>query len=194
MDAFDFYRVYKPVHLHFSQDKFDMMSKKCRCTEKEFESRNDRMIITKIANNIGNRKDAAKICVSNFSLKEYWLTDSDKEITRRLKIWREYRKFPAESFDRDLKALYESTNGKAISQLIVKTPSGNVPPILQLWSKDQLSSDFVCMLDKATPFIDTCDEFWFRESGAKLRLTKNRSFIKIDEEQVKSILSSVYKE
>ena len=194
MDAFDFYRVYKPVHLHFTQEKFDLMQKRCRCTEKELEARNDRSILFNLASKIPNRKDAAKLCVSNFAAKDYWLTDSIKEIEARMQVWRAYRKHPLDAFKSDLETLSIATQGRTLTQVCTKTPSGNLAPVLQMWSKGQLSSDFVCTLDKARPFIDEIDDFWFRESGAKLRLTKNRPFIKIDEDSISNIITSIYKE
>lgn len=194
MDAFDFYRVYKPVHLHFTQEKFDLMRKHCRCTERELEARNDRSILFNLASKIPNRKDAAKICVSNFAAKDYWLTDSINEIQSRLDVWRSYRKHPQESFKTDLEKLYVSTDGRPLNQICFKTQSGHLAPLLQMWAKGQISSDFVCTLDKAFPFVDMCDDFWLRESGAKLRLTKNRHFIKIDEDAINAVISSIYKE
>lgn len=194
MDAFDFYRVYKPVHLHFTQEKFDLMHKHCRCTERELEARNDRGIIYNLASKLSNRKDAAKLCVSNFAAKDYWLTDPHKDIESRLTVWRAYRRHPLEAFKTDLETLHTATQGRPLNQVCFKTPSGRLSPVLQMWSKGQLSSDFVCTLDKAFPFIEACDDFWLRESGAKLRLTKNRPFIKIDEETINSAITSIYKE
>lgn len=194
MDAFDFYRVYKPVHLHFTQEKFDLMHKHCRCTEKELEARNDRNIIFNLASKIPNRKDAAKLCVSNFAVKDYWLTDSPKDIQSRLDIWRSYRKHPLDSFKSELLNLRTALADKTLTQVCFKTPKGHLAPILQMWSKGILSSDFVCTFDKGYPFIEECDDFWFRESGSKLRLTKNRPFIKIDEDTINSAITSIYKE
>lgn len=167
-----------------------MMTKKCHCKESEFHRRPDNQILSAFSTHL-DRKEAGKICVANCSTKDYWFTDNVKDITRRLNVWKSYRRFPLESFTHEAQILADY--GKPI-QTYLKSAAGNTPAIFQLWHKEVISSDFMVTLDKAIPFIDDCSEFWVNESGAKLRLTKNRCFVKLDTDSVLNVVRSIFKE
>lgn len=192
MDSFDFYRVYKPIKLHFTQLKFNMFEKKTRCTETEFRGLNFSSQIAKISSMVNNRKEAGRICVSNFAAKEFWLTDSNKTIIDRSNLWLEYRKNPENVFIHDLESIKKTTGVPGIEKLVSPTKSGVLPPVLQLFIEEKVSADFVCSLDLACPFIEDQEDFWFVESGSKLRLIKNRSFLKLEKVTAKKLLSSIF--
>lgn len=192
MSPFDFYRVYKPINLHFSQAKFDMMTKRCHCKESELNNRHDLPILSLLAG-LYDRKEAGKTCIANFSTKDYWLTDNHNDIKRRTTIWKAYRKFPKDAFSHESKILRTVLGDKSLKSTFT-SKLGYTPAIYQMWHKEIISSDFLVTLDKALQFIDECDEFWFCESGAKLRLAKSRCFVKLDTDSIVSVVNSIFKE
>ena len=83
-----------------------------------------------------------------------------------------------------------------LHNVIFASPTKSVvlPPVHQLYIGEKISADFVTILDLANPFLDNLTDFWFDKSGAKLRLTKNREFVKLDEAAAKHLVSTIFTE
>ena len=192
IETCDYYRTYKAAKLHFTQAKFDLFKNRVKIAgEYEFENQTDAYLMKAISPMFSGRQDAAKTCIANFSNCNYWLNHDRKQIIRRRLVWDAYRKQPEKAFTHDLEVLRNSTD-KSIIDFITPTKSGCHPPIIQLWMNENVSADFLCTVDKSYPFIDNYNEFWFRESNAKIRLTKNRNFVKLDEVTISEIIHTVF--
>ena len=194
MEPYSFYRIYKPSKLHFSQVKFKLSESKVRVSEEEFLKLSFLHAICSFSGNVKNPREAARYCVSNFAVKDFWLSDDHQLIKNRAELWKAYRKNPEAMFVNDLRSIKESTGVTKSSILVSPTKSGVLPPVLQLYIGEKISADFVTILDLANPFLDNLTDFWFDKSGAKLRLTKNREFVKLDEAAAKHLVSTIFTE
>lgn len=191
MEPREFYKVYKATKLHFTQKKFNLFKQNAVAGDYEFDNQNDSRLMIPIAKMLINKEDAAKTCIANFSNHEYWLTNDFTKIKKYRIIWDLYRKQPVEAFSADLKALRGSTD-KPIVDFINPTKSGNHPPIIQMWMNELVTADFLCTVDKVFPFIEEYNEFWFCNTTAKNRLTKYKSFVKLDTETIQCLVSEIF--
>jgi hypothetical protein len=191
MDPKEFYKVYKATKLHFTQKKFNLFKQNAVAGEYEFDNQNDSRLMIPLANILTGKADAAKTCIANFSNYDYWLTHDFSKIKKYRTIWDAYRKKPQETFRADLETLRGSID-KPIQDFITPTKSGNHPPIIQMWMNEIVTADFLCTVDKVFPFIEEYDEFWYRESKAKIRLTKNKMFVKLDTGTITSLVSEIF--
>ena len=193
MEAFDAYKMYLGIRLHFSSPNYDFekYNGKVNCSHSSFLKRNDRYFFHKLSKRY-NRPELQEFLVGNFAVEDKinpkWLTgDAAKE---NYNEWIKVQQSVTRVFDQDLKKCLDFH--KPFGGLF-KCESKTHPPIVKLLLQKKISIVSAIILDHYLNWIEhinhEVDEEWV---WPKLQNTlhKCQPFIKFDEDKCKVILKN----
>ena len=106
MEAFDVYRSYLALRLHFTTDKYDAIKQKgrVRATKQSFFKRNDLINIRKIAENY-SEKEVVDFLVANFVSGDRWGGVFDTEAKHNYLDWKRRMEAMSYTFKNDIDKL-----------------------------------------------------------------------------------------
>jgi len=193
MEAFDAYKMYLGIRLHFSSPKYDFVkyNGEINCSHTSFLKRNDRYFFHKLAKRY-SRPEFQDFLVGNFAVEDNvnpkWLTGDAAE--SNYKEWTKIQQSISRVFDQDLKTCIEYH--KPFGGLF-KCESKTHPPIVKLLLQKKISIVSAIILDSYlnwTEFTNhEVDEDWV---WPKLQSTLHncQPFIKYDKVKCKVILKN----
>lgn len=191
MDPFDSYKLYNSLKLHFESKSYDAFKYnfKSNVTPKSFFKRKDKYFFAKLGNKYG--KNLREFYVSNFIKGISYIGDmlnDDGESN-----WAEYQKVHQSIhrvFEVDLNTLSRYIdNGQTFDELF-ECDSMNVPLILKLWMREEISLETLIILDSILGFIERSNKIitetiiW---PDAYRVITKYKPFVNFNREKCLSL-------
>jgi hypothetical protein len=161
--AFEFYKIFQPLNLHFSSsyNGFKYGFKTKSITESAFSNRKDKSRFEVLANKCASAKQAGQHCIANFIYNDHdWIYHSYKETYEVYLKWKGIRQSQTRFFNQDIETIINILeNSEVKGSLFLKTPSGNKPPLMQLFMKGKISKETLAILAHYHNFLP----YWIKE-------------------------------
>lgn len=195
MDAFEVYRYYIALKLHFTTDKYDVIEKQGRVkvTKSAFLKRKDLGAISRVAKTYSD-EEVVNFLVANFVSGDRWGGIFDLEAKDRYTEWKRRVESLRYTFEQDLDRLFlELDNiGKSFEHLVY-CAKGEHPYIIKAYLRKSISIETLVILDKLIGFIDkfdleVTDTIVYPDISRLIK--KYRPFLKFDLEKFNGILRS----
>lgn len=141
-----------------------------------YERRRDKLRFESMAVKLNNAKKAFDFCVANFvHNNDKWIYEDYQTSESIYNEWKRYMDGFKYRFTEEYKKLegVQKKHGKKFGDMIVKTESGNQPPLLQLLLFNEFTPEFVCKLDSHFHFIQGWYDMYKKEDP----FLANRTFI-----------------
>lgn len=193
MDAFQVYKYYMALKLHFTTDKYDVIEQKgkVRASRQAFAKRKDLFSINKIAKTYSD-KEIVNFLIANFVSGDRWGGLFDAEAKETYNEWKKRQEGLTYNFEKDLNnILFELENDNKNFDSILDTSRAEHPYIIKAYLRKSISIETLVILDNFYKFVEKFD----REVDDKLvwpdisRLIKKyKPFLKIDEEKYRSFI------
>tara|TARA_R100001086_G_scaffold201403_1_gene117587 strand:+ start:314 stop:922 length:609 start_codon:yes stop_codon:yes gene_type:complete len=159
MEAFDVYRSYLALKLHFTTDKYDAIKQRgrVRATKQSFFKRTDLLNIRKIAEKY-SEKEVVDFLVANFVSGDRWGGVFDSEAKHNYLDWKRRMEAMSYTFKNDIdKILFncEKNNYKFDDVFYSDT---NHPIILRMYLGKHISIETLVILNQINNYTDRLDE------------------------------------
>ncbi len=196
MNGFGLYRIYQPLHLHFTTTSYDIFKyagKTKSITEETFVKRKDCHMFEKWAHKLNNPTKAGQVILSNFIYNDSQFIYGDVEDAISIyNEWKKVRESVSEVFKNECIELAEIKNKlSGFRALFDRTPKGNNAPILQLYQHKRIHPESLVILSSVSHnFIDQwSDEYAIDPllSDQIFTLRKYIPFVKFDVDKVSKI-------
>ena len=193
MDAFEVYRFYLALKLHFTTDKYDVIKQKgkVRATKNAFLKRKDLFAINKIAKNYSD-EEVANFLVANFVSGDRWGGVFDSEAKDRYLQWKKRMESLQYTFENDLKNLVQELEDNCLSfDTIFKISKGEHPYIIKAYLRKSITIETLVILDKIYNLVNTFDAnitdtiVW---PDISRLIKKYRPFLAIDKDKFNEII------
>lgn len=192
IQAFDSYRIYQAVKLHFSSNTYDCFRYqfKTNVNQKAFWKRNDRYFFHKAGLKFKTEVDLANYYASHVISDIGYITemiDSDDTYLAWLK--------KIQSISRVFTLDMETLSSKADSFDELFVVQGNYPPIIDALLRDEVTLESVTLINSMTNFLQRADKkvtetILYPELSRKIK--KYAPFIRVDQTKMKSIILDTY--
>ncbi len=196
MDAFEVYRFYLALKLHFTTDKYDVIKQKgkVRATKNAFLKRKDLFVINKIAKNYSD-EEVANFLVANFVSGDRWGGVFDSEAKDRYLQWKKRMESLQYTFENDLKNLVQELEDNCLSfDTIFKISKGEHPYIIKAYLRKTITIETLVILDYLLDYKKSFDENisdTFLWPDVSRIIEKYKPFLKVNLEKYGRILRRI---
>lgn len=196
MDAFQAYRYYLALKLHFTTDSYDVVKHKGRvkASRDSFMKRRDLYAISKIAKTYSD-EEIVNFLVSNFVSGNKWGGVFDSEANQTYLLWKKKIEALSYTFKNDIRKILDEYDLIRFDQNIVFSPQKNQHPyIIRGYMSGEISLETLVILNKLFKFCDTFDnviEEQYVWPDISRLVRKYNPFLKIDKEKFYGILINV---
>lgn len=184
MNAYEAYRLYIGLKLHFTTKGYDFVEKNGAVKSKveTFEARNDRFIFNRLA----KQQDPKSFLIANFvdGRATYIADIMDGSGAAIYTKWLKRKQSLTRTFQQDLNALGD----KFLPNLAV---TGTHPTLLSLYSRKKLCIETLIIIDDVTD----CFRFWNQKIDdpvywpeVHMKCVKYRAFLDYDKNKFKNLL------
>ncbi len=191
MTGYEFFKIYSPLKLHFTQDSYDGFKYKWRTKTMSpdiFAGRKDRYLFEKWGKQFKDPIAAGHLVISNFIYNnETWLYDDIQEAQDVLLQWKSVRESITKTFEDDLSELTKH-NLNGWESYINRTPKGNIAPMLQLYLAKRFHPESVVIFDSLCSTINRWDDDYKVDPLIKSEIVKIKKyvpFVKYNRDKVK---------
>tara|TARA_R110000824_G_scaffold322128_1_gene508877 strand:+ start:166 stop:780 length:615 start_codon:yes stop_codon:yes gene_type:complete len=192
MEAFDVYKSYLALKLHFTTDKYDVIKQqgRVRATKQSFFKRNDLLNIRKIADTY-SEKEVVDFLVANFVSGDRWGGVFDSEAKSNYLDWKRRIEAIKYTFEKEIDRLQFIMEKENLSYNDLFTINNGHPIILKKYLKKDISIETLVILnviDNFTIMLDSKlseDILWPDVSRI---IKKYTPFLKVDKEKYASAL------
>ncbi len=189
MEAYDVYRLYMAMKLHFTTESYDIsktkgMVKDCR---NAFMKRKDILAFRKLGEKYSKR-EIIDLLVANFTRGDKYGGVFDSETEEAYEQWKIRQQKLTYIFTQDIISII--TESEKTGQDPFTSNNGTHPIVVRLYLGGKISLETVIILDKLFDFRysnDTSLQFDFVWKDISLLIKKYRIFVKIDKEKYLSI-------
>ena len=190
-DAYDAYRMYLGLRLHFNSKSYDYVryNGSVNCTKDSFMKRSDRYFFHKMGKKYNGELEPFLVSnfVSNESVNPKWLT-GDQALENYNK-WKKNQQSITRIFDQDLKKCLDIYDSFGI--MFVTESRNSHPPIVKMIQSGKIEIQSAIILDHYLNWIDyverEVDDEWIWPRIRNM-LRKCQPFIKFNETKCKEIL------
>lgn len=193
MDAFQAYRYYLALKLHFTTDSYDVVKHKGRvkASRDSFMKRRDLYAINKIAKTY-NDEEIVNFLVSNFVSGNKWGGVFDAEANQTYISWKKKIESLTYTFKNDMrKILNEYELMSFDSNIVFSLQKNQHPYIIRGYMSGEISLETLVILNKLYNFCDKFDnaiEEQYVWPDISRLVRKYNPFLKVDREKFYGIL------
>lgn len=195
MDAFEVYRYYIALKLHFTTDKYDVIEKQGRVkvTKSAFLKRKDLGAISRVAKTYSD-EEVVNFLVANFVSGDRWGGIFDLEAKDRYTEWKRRVESLRYTFEQDLdKLILELEDNNKNFEHLFNCAKGEHPYIIKAYLRKSISIETLVILDKLIGFIEKFDQevtdtIVYPDISRLVK--KYKPFLKFDLEKFNGILRS----
>ena len=192
MEAFDVYRSYLALKLHFTTDKYDAIKQRgrVRATKQSFFKRNDLLNIRKIADKY-SEKEVIDFLVANFVSGDRWGGVFDTEAKHNYFDWKRRMEAMSYTFKNDIDKIMfncEKNNYKFDDVFYSDT---NHPIILRMYLGKHISMETLVILNNINNYTNRLDNVLKNDlvwPDVSRIIKKYQPFLKIEKEKYVRIL------
>ena len=198
MDAFQVYKYYLALKLHFTTDKYDVIKQKgkVRASRQAFAKRSDLFAINKIAKKYSD-EEVANFLIANFVSGDRWGGVFDADARETYLEWKKRIEGLTYTFNRDLDNLeLEMEQNNLSVENLFSVSKDSHPYIIKAYLRKSITIETLVILDKILNLIEKYDT----EVNDTIvypdisRLVKKfRPFLKFDLEKLNGILIRRFK-
>ena len=189
MEAYDVYRLYMAMKLHFTTESYDIsktkgMVKDCR---NAFMKRKDILAFRKLGEKYSKR-EIIDLLVANFTRGDKYGGVFDSETEEAYEQWKIRQQKLTYIFTQDIISII--TESEKTGQDPFTSNNGTHPIVVRLYLGGKISLETLIILDKLFDFrysIDNSLQLDFVWKDISLLIKKYRIFIRIDREKYMSI-------
>lgn len=192
IQAFDSYRIYQSVKLHFTSNTYDCFKYqfKTNVNQKTFWKRNDRYFFHKSGLKFKTEVDLANFYASHIISDIGYITDMIESDDIYL-AWLKKIQSISRVFAVDMETL--SNKADTFDELFVV--NGNYPTIIDSLLRDEVTLETVTLINSMTDFLKRTDKqvtetILYPELSRKIR--KYVPFIRVDQTKMKRIILNTY--
>jgi len=202
MNAYDAYRKYVAIKLHFQQKDYDYFkfAGVAKVSREKFETRNDKYFFQRIAK-VYNEEQFEQLLVANFiSNKSGWIGDIFSDDGRkRLLEWKKTQQALEYLFEQDLQAIKQLIDDGEISSFddIFSCVDNDWPELVTMVFQSAIKIETFIIMNKVLNFFPKMDSqiadtlVW---PELRLMCTKYSPFIKVDVKRYKKIMRKIFVE
>jgi hypothetical protein len=192
-DAYDAYRMYLGLRLHFNSKSYDYIryNGSVNCTKDSFMKRSDRYFFHKMGKKYNGELEPFLVSnfVSNESVNPKWLTGD--QALENYNRWKKNQQSITRIFDQDLKKCLDIYDSFGI--MFVTESRNSHPPIVKMIQSGKIEIQSAIILDHYLNWIDyverEVDDEWIWPRIRDM-LRKCQPFIKFNETKCKEILKN----
>ena len=192
-DAYDAYRMYLGLRLHFNSKSYDYVryNGSVNCTKDSFMKRSDRYFFHKMGKKYNGELEPFLVSnfVSNESVNPKWLTGD--QASENYNKWKKNQQSITRIFDQDLKKCLDIYDSFGI--MFVTESRNSHPPIVKMIQSGKIEIQSAIILDHYLNWIDyverEVDDEWIWPRIRNM-LRKCHPFIQCYEIKCKEILRS----
>lgn len=189
MEAYDVYRLYMAMKLHFTTESYDIsktkgMVKDCR---NAFMKRKDILAFRKLGEKYSKR-EIIDLLVANFTRGDKYGGVFDSETVEAYEQWKIRQQRLSYIFTQDIISII--TESEKTGQDPFTSNNGTHPIVVRLYLGGKISLETLIILDKLFDFRYSNDnslQFDFVWKDISLLIKKYRIFVKIDKEKYMAI-------
>ena len=198
MDAFQVYKYYLALKLHFTTDKYDVIKQKgkVRASRQAFAKRSDLFAINKIAKKYSD-EEVANFLIANFVSGDRWGGVFDADARETYLEWKKRIEGLTYTFNRDLDnlELEMEQNNLSIENLFSVSKDSH-PYIIKAYLRKSITIETLVILDKILNLIEKYDtevnDTIVYPDISRL-VKKYRPFLKFDLEKLNGIFIRRFK-
>ena len=159
MEAFDVYRSYLALRLHFTTDKYDVIKQKgrVRATKQSFFKRNDLLSIRKIADTF-SEKEVVDFLVANFVSGDRWGGVFNSEAKSNYNDWKRRIESMTYTFTNDIDKLVFEIEKRQINFNDIFVNGNNHPILLKMYLRRDISMETMVILNDINNYVDILDK------------------------------------
>lgn len=192
MTAFEVYKVYLAVKLHFTSEHYDMTKGKggVRCKESTFNKRQDCHFFERLSRKYRS-SELLGLFVSHFVSESQFHKLYGDDADDTYKEWKKRIQRMSYTFENDIKSLNEVTDN--FDSLFSVNGSG-WPKLFDLQRIDDISIETFVIMDKLLDFISQFDadiKETRRWPQTSLTCRKYSKFLQVDESKYRNILRNI---
>ena len=187
MEAFDVYKSYLALKLHFTTDKYDAIKQRgrVRATKQSFFKRNDLINIRKIAEKY-SEKEVVDFLVANFVSGDRWGGVFDSEAKHNYLDWKKRMEAMSYTFKNDIDNLifYCEKNNINFDNLFYS--DSKQPIILKRYLGKHISIETLVILNQINNYTNRLDEALCNDiiwPDVSRIIKKYQPFLNIDKER-----------
>ena len=193
MDAFEVYRFYLALKLHFTTDKYDVIKQrgKVRASRNAFAKRNDLYSIKKISKTYSD-EEVANFLVANFTSGDRWGGVFDAEAGDRYLDWKKKIESLSYNFEQDLDNLALDLEEKSKKfEECFSIEKNNHPYIIKCFLRKTITLETLVIIETLVPYLEKFDAeiddniIW---PDISRMIKKYKPFLKFDKERFDAIL------
>ena len=191
--AFEVYRYYLALRLHFTTDQYDAIKQKgkVRASRQAFAKRNDLIAIRKIAETYSD-KDIVNFLVANFITGDRWGGVFDTEAKERFMLWKKRIESLSYTFEKEISYLQLQMEKQSKPFDYVFAPSKNEHPyILKSYLRRTTSIETLVILNNFYNFVDNFDKEYYNDlmwPDISRIIKKYSPFLNVQQEKYNGIL------
>ena len=192
MEAFDVYRSYLALRLHFTTDKYDAIKQRgrVRATKQSFFKRTDLFNIRKIAETY-SEKEIVDFLVANFVSGDRWGGVFDSEAKHNYLDWKRRMEAMTYTFKNDIDKLVFTCEKHNLKFTDLFYSDTKQPIILKKYLGKHVSMETLVILNQINNYTDRLDEVLKNDivwPDVSRIIKKYQPFLKIDKEKYVRIL------
>jgi hypothetical protein len=182
MEAFDVYRLYMSLKLHFTKENYDITKQKSMvsCKRETFLKRKDILLFRKMAKRM-QREEMIDYFVANFIEGHNGLFEAGSDEIYR--DWKSRQERLSYQFKQDLSTLFLEAEKQDKDPLI--SSDAQHPIVMKLYLGKKITLETVIILDKLFDFVYSnntlADDFVWKDFAHLVK--KYRIFLRIDREK-----------
>lgn len=192
MDAFEVYKYYMALKLHFTTDKYDVIKQKgkVKASRQAFAKRSDLFAINKIAKTYSDQ-EVANFLIANFVSGDRWGGVFDADARETYLSWKKRIESLSYNFEKDLdNLLLEIEQQNIDKETIFDCQKSEHPYILRAFLRKTITIETLLILDHLLNLVDKFDKeideqlVW---PDVSRMLKKYKPFVKIKLEKYDAI-------
>ena len=159
MDAFQVYKYYLALKLHFTTDKYDVIKQrgKVRASRQAFSKRNDLFSINKIAKHYSD-EEVANFLIANFVSGDRWGGIFDAEARETYIAWKKRIEGLTYTFGKDLdNVLLEMESNNISFEQLFSVSKDSHPYIIKAYLRKTITIETLVILDQILNLIEKYD-------------------------------------
>lgn len=160
MDAYEVYRYYLALRLHFTTDTYDVVKQrgKVKASKQAFLKRKDLFAIRKIADTYSD-KEVVNFLVSNFVSGDRWGGVFDTEAKDRYIDWKKRIESLTYLFDKEVNVISNFCSNKGIDfEQVFVSEKNQHPYIIKLFLRKDISIETLVILECMFNYTSRLDE------------------------------------
>jgi len=160
MDAFQVYKYYLALKLHFTTDKYDVIKQrgKVRASRQAFAKRNDLFSINKIAKNYSD-EEVANFLIANFVSGDRWGGIFDAEARETYLAWKKRIEGLTYTFSKDLdNILLEMETNNIVFEQLFSVSKDSHPYIIKAYLRKTITIETLVILDHLLNLVEKYDD------------------------------------